>query len=88
MVVPDIDWSQSPKQLEGLPEDVLYAILHYLYSESLPRGLSEENAKSCIKAVHKLPGFKTFSELCEHFLQNTALRQRKYFILIFYLCNK
>ena len=77
LAVPQMDWSQSPAQLVGLPEDVLRAILHYLYSESLPRGLSEETAKACVKAVRKLPGFSKFVQLCEQFLKNTALRQRK-----------
>lgn len=77
-----MDWSQSPAQLVGLPEDVLHAILHYLYSESLPRRMSEETAKACVKAVRKLPGFSKFVQLCEQFLKNTALRQREYNLLI------
>ena len=82
IAIPQMDWSQSPAQLVGLPEDVLHAILHYLYSESLPRGMSEETAKACVKAVRKLPGFSKFVQLCEQFLKNTALRQRKWNMLI------
>lgn len=75
--VPSIDWNKTPPPLTGLKEDVLYAVLYYVYSECLPRGMSETTCKACIKAVNKMPGFLKFSELCETFLKNTALKQRK-----------
>ncbi|XP_064635771.1 uncharacterized protein LOC135492948 isoform X2 [Lineus longissimus] len=74
--VPSIDWNKTPPPLTGLKEDVLYAVLYYVYSECLPRGMSETTCKACIKAVNKMPGFLKFSELCETFLKNTALRQQ------------
>ncbi|XP_046382195.1 uncharacterized protein LOC124153093 [Haliotis rufescens] len=73
---PEMDWLRSPPPLTGLREDVLQATLHYLYSECLPRGLSEDTAKACIKSVGKLPGFSRFSDLCDTFLKNTALKQQ------------
>jgi hypothetical protein len=77
-----------PPPLTGLKEDVLYAVLYYAYSECLPRGMSEATCKACIKAVNKMPGFSKFSELCETFLKNTALKQRKLsFIVLSFLTN-
>ena len=69
--------------LSNLPEDVLHTALHYVYCESLPTGLSEATAKSSIKLLGKTPGFAHFTQLCETFLKNTALKQRQ---LAFYLC--
>ena len=73
---PEMDWSSTPPPLSGLKADVLEATLHYLYAECLPRGLSEETARACIKSVGKLPGFARFANLCDTFLKNAALKQR------------
>ncbi|XP_041365007.1 uncharacterized protein LOC121380244 [Gigantopelta aegis] len=73
---PEMDWSSNPPPLTGLKADVLEATLHYLYAECLPRGLSEDTAKACIKSVGKLPGFVRFSDLCDTFLKNAALKQQ------------
>ena len=80
LAVPEVDWTSSPPPLSGLREDVLHTILHHIYSECLPKGLSEETAKACLKAVKKMQGFEKFTELCETFLKNTALKQRKFSI--------
>lgn len=74
---PELDWTAQVTPLTGLPEDVLHVTLHYLYSECLPRGLTEAAAQRCVKIVGKLPGFAKFGHLCETFLKNTALTQRK-----------
>ncbi len=78
LAVSSIDWERSPPPLDGLSEDVLRTILHYLYAECLPKGVSEETAQAVIKAIAKLPGFSKLTQLCETFLKNTALRQREY----------
>ncbi|ESO87118.1 hypothetical protein LOTGIDRAFT_229277 [Lottia gigantea] len=72
----ELDWSCQPPPLTGLREDVLRTTLHYLYAECLPRDLTEDIVKNCIKSVGKLPGFSKFSELCETYLKNTALKQQ------------
>lgn len=72
-----MDWTAIITPLTGLPEDVLQTTLHYLYAECLPQGLSETTAQKCIKMVGKMPGFVKFGQLCETFLKNTALTQRK-----------
>ncbi|XP_055954606.1 uncharacterized protein LOC126812091 [Patella vulgata] len=72
----EMDWSRQPPPLSGLREDVLETTLHYLYAECLPRNLSEDTVKNCIKSVGKMPGFSKFSELCETYLKNTALKQQ------------
>lgn len=79
---PEIDWTASSTPLSGLPEDVLKVTLHYLYAECLPRGLSESTAQKCCKLVGKLPGFAKFGQLCETFLKNTALTQRKLYLVL------
>lgn len=77
LTTPAIDWSKSPTPLTGLPEDVLHSTLYYMYAECLPRGLSEETAKKCVKMMSKIPELNGFVKLCDTFLQNTALQQRK-----------
>lgn len=73
-----IDWNSTPNPLDNLPEDVLFTILHYLYSECLPSDLKEETARNCLAATADLPGFDSFRDLCELFLKNSALKQRKF----------
>ncbi|XP_069124343.1 uncharacterized protein [Argopecten irradians] len=73
---PEMDWWHSPPPLTGLREDVLGTVLHFLYTECLPKGLSEDTVKDCIKTVGKLPGMDNFVKLCNTFLKNTALRQQ------------
>ncbi|GFY36985.1 BTB domain-containing protein [Trichonephila inaurata madagascariensis] len=68
-----IDWDISPCPLANLPEDVLYTILHYLYSECLPDPLDDETAKSCLAVTCDLPGFEEFKEICQLYLKNNAL---------------
>ncbi|XP_005112555.1 uncharacterized protein LOC101850692 [Aplysia californica] len=73
---PDMDWGGQVTPLTGLPEDVLSVTLHFLYAECLPRGLTEDTAQRCLKAMGKMPGFAKFGQLCETFLKNTALTQQ------------
>ena len=76
LACPEVSWEESPTPLDGLSEDVLTTILHYLYAECLPSGLAESSAESCLKATAAIPGFQKFQHLCETFLKNTALKQR------------
>ncbi|RZF40536.1 hypothetical protein LSTR_LSTR000415 [Laodelphax striatellus] len=76
LMAPDIDWSQDPPPLSGLPEDVLGTILHYLYAECLPGGLTEKTARQCITAVNSYPDFAPFVSLCLHYLRNSSLKQQ------------
>ena len=73
----ELDWNRQPPPLSGLPEPVLGTILHYLYAECLPRDLDEATAKHCIRVTSKMPGFTRFAQLCDTFLKNVALKQRK-----------
>ena len=77
LTTPNIDWSRIPNPLFGLPDDVVKATLHYMYAECLPRGLSEETAARCVKTMAKIPELGGFVKLCDTFLKNTALKQRK-----------
>jgi hypothetical protein len=64
----------SPPPLSGLPEDVLATVLHYVYSLSLPPGLSEDTALKCIDLAAKLPGFEPFDAACQTYLRNSSLK--------------
>ena len=77
LTTPNIDWLKIPNPLYSLPDDVVKATLHYMYAESLPRGLSEETAAKCVQTMTKIPELKDFVKLCDTFLKNTALKQRK-----------
>ncbi|XP_067013462.1 uncharacterized protein [Anabrus simplex] len=73
---PELDWSQQPPPLSGLPEDVLGTILHFLYSECLPANLAEHTARHCIAAASSLPGLERLVSMCELYLKNMALKQQ------------
>lgn len=75
---PELDWSQQPPPLSGLPEDVLGTILHFLYAECLPANLGEQTARDCIAAAASLPGLERLVRMCELYLKNTALKQRRF----------
>ena len=76
LAVPSHNWKLSP--LNGMPDHVLTTLVHFLYNECLPAGLSEETARDCIKSLTPMPEFNTFTSLCQTFLRNTALRHRQY----------
>lgn len=79
---PELDWSQQPPPLSGLPEDVLGTILHFLYAECLPANLGEQTARDCIAAAASLPGLERLVRMCELYLKNTALKQRRFDIFV------
>ncbi|XP_074647658.1 uncharacterized protein LOC141903440 isoform X2 [Tubulanus polymorphus] len=72
--LPKVDWCKTPTPLTGLPENVLHTVIHYLYAECLPKSLTEETAKCCVKSLSKLSGFTKLTDLCEIFLKNTAVK--------------
>nr|XP_022318373.1 uncharacterized protein LOC111121395 isoform X2 [Crassostrea virginica] len=74
LAVPSHNWKLSP--LNGMPDHVLTTLVHFLYNECLPAGLSEETARDCIKSLTSMPEFNTFTSLCQTFLRNTALRHQ------------
>jgi hypothetical protein len=74
----DSDVALSPPPLSGLPEDVLTTVLHFVYSLSLPPGLSEETAQKCIDLAAKLPGFEPFDAACQTYLSNSSLKHRNF----------
>lgn len=74
LAVPGHDWRLSP--LNGMPDNILSTVFHYLYKECLPPGLSEDTARDCIKTLADMKEFDTFTNLCQTFLRNTALRHR------------
>lgn len=82
---PEVDWNKNPTPIEGLPDDVIQTLLHYMYSECLPESLEEETAHKCLLASKNIPGFEKFTELCEFFLKNTALKQCRLLHIQIYL---
>lgn len=74
LAVPGHDWRLST--LNGMPDNILSTVFHYLYKECLPPGLSEDTARDCIKTLTDMKEFDTFTNLCQTFLRNTALRHR------------
>ncbi len=75
---PQINWSQTPPPLTNTSEETLATILHFIYAECLPDDMSEDKAKQCKKVAGKLPGLEKLLEQCESFLQNIAVKNRKY----------
>ncbi|RWS27283.1 uncharacterized protein B4U80_11053, partial [Leptotrombidium deliense] len=76
---PTIEWSHCDvSPLDGLPQNVIKPILHYLYSESLPLNLSENVAENCIEVIklRNLTGFERFIDLCETFIRNSTVKKR------------
>lgn len=74
LAVPGHNWRLSP--LNGMPDNILSTVFHYLYKECLPPGLSEDTARDCIKTLSDIKEFDTFIKLCQTFLRNTALRHQ------------
>ncbi|KAL9955417.1 hypothetical protein ACROYT_G036741 [Oculina patagonica] len=70
-------WDKIPPFLEGLPSDVLYALLHYLYTCSLPSNISDDTARQLLRIV-QLNGkdIGNLGDLCTEFLEATAVKNR------------
>lgn len=80
----DAVWWKAADFAPLLPAFAVRALLTYAYSECLPNDISEENVKRTLKLVRKwavhdqaVRGFARFTDLCELFLKNTALKQSK-----------
>ena len=74
---PQMNWAQTPPPLSNLPEEILAAILHFMYAECLPDDMNEEKAKHCVMIAGKLPGLEKLQEQCQTFLENIAVKNRK-----------
>lgn len=73
----DIPWQATPHPFTGLSEDVLGTILLYIYAECLPENLTENTAKQVIKAAAQYPSLGKLVNMCQMYLKNMALKQRK-----------
>ncbi|XP_071488165.1 uncharacterized protein [Diadema antillarum] len=73
---PQLAWDQTPPPLSGHPEDVLTAVLHFLYTECLPESIQEETARRCLAVASKLPGFGRLANLCQLYLKNVAVKNQ------------
>lgn len=73
----DIPWQASPPPFAGLSEDVLGTILLYIYAECLPENLTEATAKQVIKAASQYQSLGKLVNMCQIYLKNMALKQRK-----------
>ncbi|XP_075557795.1 uncharacterized protein LOC142589950 isoform X1 [Dermacentor variabilis] len=76
---PAVEWAAGkPSPLDGLPEDVVAAALHYAYADCLPPTLTEEAAKACVSLLSPpaAVGFERLVDLCELFLRSMAVKQR------------
>lgn len=65
----------DPADLSDLPSQMTKALLHYLYSHSLPRFLTTQTARSIIEFSVSHPEFQHCSELCRIYLKNSALKE-------------
>lgn len=73
----DIPWQATPHPFTGLSEDVLGTILLYIYAECLPENLTENTAKQVIKTAAQYPSLGKLVNMCQMYLKNMALKQRK-----------
>lgn len=74
----DIDWHTEPPPFSGLSEDVLSTLLHFFYAECLPDTLDEATAREVINVASRYNSLEKLVHLCQLFLKNMALKQRKF----------
>ncbi|KAF0289460.1 hypothetical protein FJT64_012310 [Amphibalanus amphitrite] len=72
LLAPSIDWRADP--LRHLPAPAVRAVLHYLYTESLPEGLAPTVAAELQRELRQLPELGPLAELCGRYLTNVTLR--------------
>ena len=72
LLAPSIDWRADP--LRHLSSASVRAVLHYLYTESLPVGLSLAVAGELRASMGELPELAPLAELCGRYVTNAALR--------------
>ncbi len=71
-------WDKIPPFLEGLPSDVLYALLHYLYTCSLPSNITDDTARQLLRIVQlNEKDIGNLGDLCTEFLEATAVKNSK-----------
>ena len=57
--------------LFGFSDEVTQALLHYIYSQSLPQDLSQATAQQVMEFARNQPNFHRLGKLCENFIKNT-----------------
>ena len=67
----EVDW---PPLMNGLDEAVLSAVLHYVYSHSLPSTINTATVQSCIEHFQSRAELAHFVDLCRQFVNNSSLR--------------
>ena len=72
LLAPSIDWRAGP--LRHLPAAAVRVVLHYLYTESLPEGLSLSLAGELPRELRQLPELAPLAELCARYVTNVTLR--------------
>ena len=72
LLAPSIDWRADP--LRHLSSASVGAVLHYLYTESLPEGLSLAVAGELRASLGELPELAPLAELCGRYVANVTLR--------------
>lgn len=72
----EILFDDATNPFNGLPENVLCTILHYMYTECLPNNLDVETAKSIIDFVIGYPSLTRLEELCQKLIANTTLKEQ------------
>ncbi|GLV35944.1 uncharacterized protein CBL_09838 [Carabus blaptoides fortunei] len=72
----DLAWLSQPPPFQGLPEEVLGTLLHFLYAECLPPGLTESTARQVVAAALPYPCLTKLVNMCRAYLKNMALKQQ------------
>ena len=55
----------------GFSDEVTQTLLHYIYSQSLPKELSQTTAVQVMDFARNQPNFSRLGKLCENFIKNT-----------------
>ena len=76
--IPDQNWSSILLLLSELSPDVLEALLHYFYNNCLPKGLAEDTANGLLSVARKMTGQTKLVELCEEYIDSSAVRSSEY----------
>ena len=70
---------EEAESLNGLDEEELRVILHFVYARSLPPGIKIEPLERCLLAVKEFKGFDHFREIVRDYKLKSVLRESKTF---------
>ena len=59
---------------DGYSDEVTTALLHFIYSQSLPENLTVFTANQVIQFARNQPNFHQLGKLCENFIKNTSFQ--------------